>query len=50
MAGLSQPVTAQGEGIGTAVLYVESEFQKAADQALSHAITSLAAALPATCK
>lgn len=49
IAGLSESLTPQGNGIGTAGLYIESEIQKASDQALSKAITSLAAVLPSTC-
>lgn len=50
IAGLSEPVTSQGIGIGTAGLYVQSEIQYAADEALSQAITSLAESLPRACK
>jgi len=49
IAGLSEPLAPQGNGIGTAGLYIESEIQKASDQALSEAIRSLAAVLPSTC-
>ena len=48
-AGFSQPVTSQGRGIGTAGLYTEASIQKAADEALSQAIISLASELPTTC-
>jgi hypothetical protein len=50
ITGLSQPISVQGQGVGTAGLYVQSEIQKAADQALSEAITSLGASLPSVCK
>jgi hypothetical protein len=50
IAGLSEPVTLQGIGIGTAGLYVQSEIQNAADEALLKAIKSLAESLPRTCK
>ncbi|MDD5700353.1 MAG: hypothetical protein PHH00_04185 [Candidatus Nanoarchaeia archaeon] len=50
IAGLSESLTLQGIGIGTAGLYVQSEIQNAADEALLKAITSLAESLPRTCK
>jgi len=50
IAGLSEPVTPQGEGIGTAGLYVQSAIQNAAADALSKAIASLAESLPKLCK
>jgi hypothetical protein len=50
VAGLNQLVTLQGDGIGTAGLYVQSEIQKAADEALSQMISSLSANLPLACK
>jgi hypothetical protein len=50
LAGLSQPATSQGHGIGTAGLYTEASIQKAADEALSQAIISLTSNLPTTCE
>jgi hypothetical protein len=50
IAGLSTPATPSGIGIGTAGLYVQSEIQKAADEALSEAVTSLGTAFPRTCR
>lgn len=50
IAGLLQPVTSQGAGVGTAGLYTQKALQRAADKALSKAIISLAADLPTTCE
>jgi hypothetical protein len=50
VAGLSQPITIQGYGIGTAGTYFEASIQKAADEALSQAIKSLASNLLTTCR
>lgn len=50
IAGLSQPVSVQGQGVGTAGLYIQSAIQGAADQALSEAITLIGESLPSACK
>jgi len=50
IAGLSAPVAPSGVGIGAAGLYVQSEIQKAADDALAQAISSLTSALPTMCQ
>ena len=50
IAGLLQPVTSQGAGVGTAGLYTQKALQRAADKALSKVIISLAADLPTTCE
>ena len=50
VAGLKAPVTSSGQGTGSAGLYVQSEIQKAADEALAETITSLAATFPVSCQ
>jgi hypothetical protein len=50
VAGLKAPVTPSGQGTGSAGLYVQSEIQKAADEALAETITSLAANFPTSCQ
>jgi hypothetical protein len=49
IGGAGQPMTAQGQGTGTAGAYTQTEIQNAANDALSQLVAKLATSLPANC-